>query len=139
MEKLNLLIRKTLSSATADEICFIYVPKERINKDIFAARFGDAEVEDDGVTYSFDKRKLQLCFKNPVPVTSFSWTLSITPYAERSITSVTTVTTPAHNTQDHVTATYAPEHAAATVGMTVLHFFRKADAEEFVGGGVMAM
>ena len=132
MEKLNLLLRKTLAPATADEVCFTYVPKERIDKDIFTARFGDAEVEDDGVTYSFNKRKLQLCFKNPVQAV-FSWTLSIPPYAERSITSVAMVATTA--TPDLVTATYVPEHATAA-GMTVLHFYKKGAAEEFMGGAV---
>ena len=131
MEKLNVLLRKTLATATADEICFMYVPKERINPEIFSARFGNSEVEDDGVTYSLNKRKLHLCFKNPTIVANFSWTLSIPPCAERAITSVA-VGAAAHSTQDHVTATYAPTHTASTVGTTVLHFYRQQEADAFM-------
>jgi hypothetical protein len=128
MESLNCLLRQTISTATADEVCFIYVPKDQIDKSIFALRFGCAEVESEGVTYSFDKNKLQRCFKASSPTASvFDWTLSIPPYAERTITSVAVAST--HNRTDHVVATYAPEHAAT--GMTVVHFFAKAEADAF--------
>ena len=130
MEKLNTLLRKTLATATTDEICFTYMPKEKINLEIFSARFGNAEVEDEGVTYSFNKSKLQLCFKNPIIVTNSPWTLSIPPYAERAITSVAVVSS--HEAQDHVTATYAPTHTASTVGTTVLHFYRQQEADAFM-------
>jgi hypothetical protein len=60
MEQLNLLMRKTFATATPNEVCFIHVPKERVDKRIFNARFGyDRDIEDDGVTYSFNKSKLQ--------------------------------------------------------------------------------
>ncbi len=128
MESLNCMLRQTISTATTDEVCFFYVPKDQIDKSIFALRFSCAEVESEGVTYSFDMNKLQSCFKDSSPAASvFDWTLSIPPYAERTITSVTVPST--HNCTDHIVATYAPEHA--TAGMTVVHFFAKAEVDAF--------
>ena len=103
--------------------------KDQIDQNIFALHFGSAEIESDWVTYSFDKEKLQRCFKDSSPAASvFNWTLSIPPFAKRTITSVAVPSSASTHT-DHVVATYAPEHAAA--GMTVVHFFAKAEADAF--------
>ena len=136
MEKLNNLLRKTFATATADEVCFIYTPKERIDKEIFAARFGQAEVQDDGVTYSFDKMKLQRCFGNKAPTPPLliagPWTLSIAPCTERQITSVVVPSTPAHTMQDLIITTYVPDiDPATTTSTTVVHFFNAGDAHAF--------
>ena len=126
------LLRDTLSSWKTNEIAFIYTPKERIHPDIFATRFGAAEIVGDGVTYSFDRTKLYTCFRKPVPsLTTIAWHLSVPPYAERQIFSVATPSDPAHAEQDRVIAAYVPEQAAATTGMTVVHFFSEEEADAF--------
>ena len=126
------LLRDTLSSWKTNEIAFIYTPKEHINPDIFATRFGSSEVVGDGVTYSFDRTKLYTCFRKPAALlTTIAWHLSVPPYAERQIFSVATPSDPAHAEQDSVIAAYVPEQAAATTGMTVVHFFSEEEANAF--------
>ena len=136
MEKLNPLLRRTFATATANEICFIYVPKERIDKPIFEARFGDAELQYDGVTYSFDEPKLHQCFDLQPPVSpalsTVRWTLSIPPCTERSIVTVVLATAKPHAMQDQIIAVYAPSRAAETVGKTAVHFFGEQSAAAFV-------
>ena len=133
MEKLDLLLRKTLATSTPDEVAFIYFPKERINKSIFFSRYGNSEIEDDGVTYSLTKEKLLRCFKTKTPnVAKFrNWTLSIPPCADRTITSIAIPSDPAHNKYDDVTAAYLPECRAETAGMTVVHFLSEDEADAF--------
>jgi hypothetical protein len=133
MEKLNTLLRTTLATKEADETCFIYTPKERIDPKIFKARYGESVVEDDGVTYSFNQSKINMCFKKKTtPVPTISWTLSITPFSDQTIHSVMTPSDPTHTTRDLIISTYVPEHAASSAGMMVVHFFGASEAEEFV-------
>jgi hypothetical protein len=136
MEQLNLLMRKTFATATPNEVCFIHVPKERVDKRIFNARFGyDRDIEDDGVTYSFNKSKLQQLFTLKPPAspntTTIRWTLSIPPCTERNIVTVVLDMAPAHSTQELVIATYVPHHAAETTGKMAVHFFEEDAAAEF--------
>ena len=136
MDALNTLLRQTIATTTADEVCFIYIPNERINSTIFATRFGNAEVEGDGVTYSLDKTKLELSLKSATAPLAMmhSWTLSVTPFAERTITSVAVPAQHKNPAPDRVIATFLPELAAQTVGMTVVHFFERGEAEAFKQG-----
>ena len=136
MESLNCLLRRTCVTAAADEVCFMYVPKERIDKSILDRRFGIANVEGDGVTYSLNSSQLQLCFTNQEAALSASldvhWRISIPPCAERNVVSVILrCTSPVHSARDHVISVYAPERAAETEGMTVVHFWRMEFAENF--------
>ena len=123
---------KTIATSTADEVAFIYVPKERIDKEIFKRRFGSSEVENDGVTYSMTKPKLHFCFRGPTPtLDKYSWVMSVPPYADRMMTAVAIPSSTTHNTPDGIIATFTPEHAAQTAGMTLIHFYKETDAAEF--------
>ena len=130
------LLRKTLATSTPDEVAFIYVPKERINKHIFKTRFGDFELNDDGATYCLTKEKLYVCFKKTetpsAPSKLGSWTLNIPPCAVRTMTSVSIEGNQVHSINDEITARYIPERAAETVGKTVIHFFDAEEAEAFM-------
>jgi hypothetical protein len=134
------LLRKTLATSTPDEVAFIYVPKERINKRILRTRFGAFEIDDDGATYCLTKDKLYVCFqKTETPTSSSSapsmlgsWTLNIPPCAVRTMTSVSIDGNQVHSINDEVTARYIPERAAETVGKTVIHFFDAGEAEAFM-------
>ena len=132
MENLNLLLRKTMTTFRPDEVAFVYFTKDRIDKNIFAARFGDKELEEDGVTYSMTKSDLDTCFKGRTPeLSKCSWVMSITPCAARIITSISVPSIPAHTQNDVVITRFAPAFAAETNGMTVVHFIREEDADEF--------
>ena len=133
MEKLSILLRKTIATSTQDEVAFIYFSKERIDKTVLTARFGTSEIEDDGATYSMTKEKIQFCFRTKTSaITKLgSWTLSIPPCAERTITSVALPSDPVHSMQDAVTVFHIPARAAETVGMTVVHFYSEEEADAF--------
>ena len=133
MEHLHKLLRKTIATSKPDEIAFIYIPNERVDRLILAARYGTDEIEEDGVTYSLTKEKLHICFqKKTSSITKLSsWILSIPPCSDKTITSVAIESDPAHFTHDAVTAVHLPNRVAETVGMTVVHFFNEADADEF--------
>ena len=125
MEHTIHLLRTTIGTMQEDEVAFIYVPKERINADIFKARFGPwSEVEGKGVTYSLTREKLELCFgRMPRSVTAqIDWVLNIPPFASRNITSVAFTADTIHSDPDHIVATFVPDQGAATTGATVLHF-----------------
>ena len=130
------LLRQTFVTATPDEVCFVYTPKERIHKTIFENRFGNSVIESHGVTYSLTRKQLRLCFKDPpVAATTVHWTASIPPCAERAMVSVfmpVTAETPVHSMLDHVISVFAPEHAAESVGRTVVHFWRQEEADLFM-------
>jgi hypothetical protein len=129
---LKMLLRKTMVTFRPDEVAFVYFTKDRVDKNIFAARFGDKELEEDGVTYSLTKADLNTCFKCRTPeLSKFSWVMSITPCAARVITSISVPSIQAHTQNDVVITRYAPAFAAATNGMTVVHFIREEDANEF--------
>ncbi len=134
VEALNILLRKTLATSTPDEVAFIYVPKERINKRVYMERFGSAEVQDDGVTYSLTKEKLMFCFRSGTQTISKlgSWALDVTPCTGRTMTSVALPSSLVHAMEDLVTAIYIPERAAGTVGMTVVHFYSEEEADTFI-------
>jgi hypothetical protein len=65
------------------------------------------------------------------PLATHTWTLSVTPFADREITSVAVPAQNVSRGQDHIIATYLPGHAAATAGMTMVHFFQKDEADAF--------
>ena len=128
------VLRNTLLTFRPDEVAFVYIPKERINKDIFTTRFGQQETEEDGVTYSLTESDLQKCFgaqASSTPLFKCNWVMSITPLAARTITSVAFPSDPLHTSQDNVIALNAAEHAEATVGMMLVHFIREKDANAF--------
>ena len=130
--QLNMLLRKTMVTSRPDEVAFVYFTKDRIDKNIFAARFGDKELEEDGVTYSMTKSDLDTCFKGRTPeLGKCSWVMSITPMAARAITSIFVPSIPAHTQNDVVITRFAPAFASETNGMTVVHFIREQDADEF--------
>jgi hypothetical protein len=132
MEKLNLLMRSTLATQSANEVCFTYVPNSRVDKNIFALRYGSSEIEGDGVTYSFDRETMNRCFHKKTPVISTAvWTLSVPPFASRTIHSVITPSDSPHAMHDEVLAAYAQEQAASAVGMMVVHFFSEGEADVF--------
>jgi hypothetical protein len=133
MENVNILLRKTIATSKPDEVAFIYIPKERVDRLILAARYGTDEIEEDGVTYSLTKEKLNMCFrKKTQSITKLSsWVLSIPPCSDKTITSVALESDPAHSMHDAVTAVHLPGRVSETVGMTVVHFFKEADADEF--------
>lgn len=127
MEQLNILVHNTIVSSTSDEVCFVYIPNERIHRGILAARYGEWEIQGDGATYSLDKTKLQLCFKPSTPIqAAFGWKFGTTNFF-----SVAVPSNPVHTMHDQITAAYAPEHVASTVGMTLVHFFSKEEADAF--------
>ena len=133
MEPLRTLLRKTMATSRPDEVAFIYIPKERVDKLILVARYGTDEIEEDGVTYSLTKEKLNMCFQKKTPsITKLSsWVLSIPPCSDKTITSVAIESDPTHSMHDAVTAAHLPNRVSETVGMTVVHFFNEADADEF--------
>ena len=133
MEHLHKLLRKTIATSKPDEIAFIYIPKERVDRLILAARYGTDEIEEDGVTYSLTKEKLNTCFQKKTPsiIKLSRWVLSIPPCSDKIITSVAIKSDPAHSMHDAVTAVHLPNRVSETAGMTVVHFFNEADADEF--------
>ena len=131
-DSLNALLRKTLATFRPEEVAFVYIPKEQIDKTIFSRRFGQMEADENGVTYSLTKSDLDKCFSAQKPsVQKFSWIVSISPIAARIITSVA-VPDSSNKTCDLVIAFYAPAFTASTVGTTVVHFIEEEEANAFV-------
>lgn len=132
---LTALLRKTFATLEQGEIAFIHMPKERLDKKIFAMRFGTTDLEEHGVTYSLTKQKLYICFpktETGVEVTRLGkWTLIIPPCAERAMTSIAVPSSLNHTLRDEITALYLPDHADTTRGMTVIHFTDDDEAEAF--------
>ena len=133
------LLRKVLATSNPGEVAFIHMPKERVIKSIFTARFGStAEVEEDvdsdGITYSLTWKTIKFCFrcKESTIFKLGTWNLSIPPCVDRTITSVALPSNPAHAMDDAVAALFIPGRVAETNGMTVVHFFREEDAEKFI-------
>ena len=129
---INTLLRKTFSTSTPEEVAFVYYPKDQIDSKIFKIRFGESKVDEEGVTYSLTKSDLLHCFAGKTPkLEKYSWSLVIPPCSMKNITSIVTPSIPAHTSQDQVTATFIPEHASKTTGMTVVHFYDEIVAETF--------
>jgi hypothetical protein len=135
MNHLHTLLRKTLVTFRQDEVAFVYIPKERIDRDIFSHRFGpEQEADENGVTYSLTKSDLARCFHVYKPSLHKSqWIISISPCAARVITSVAVPMTEAPSTtSDLVIALNAPAFEAHTIGATVVHFIEEREADEFI-------
>ena len=125
MEDTINLLRTTIATMHQDEVAFIYVPKERIDNNIFKARFGPwTEVEGKGVTYALTRQKLELCFgsKPRDVIAQIDWVLNIPPFASRNIKSIAITADTTHSTADHIITTFVPDQQATTTGTTVLHF-----------------
>jgi hypothetical protein len=135
MEHLNGLVRKTLATFRQDEVAFVYIPKERINADIFTRRFGPGqEADENGVTYSLTRADLVTCFSAQKPsVKKINWIVCIPPIAARVITSVAVpMSDSPSKTSDLVIALNAPAFAACTIGTTVVHFIQDNEADAFI-------
>ena len=125
MEHTIQLLRTTIATMQQDEVAFIYVPKERVDVNIFKVRFGPwSEVDGKGVTYALTREKLELCFgrKTRDVTAQIDWVLNIPPFASRNITSVAITADTIHSDTDHIVATFVPDQGEATTGATVLHF-----------------
>lgn len=134
MESTIHLLRTTIATMREDEVAFSYVPKERIDMNIFKARFGPwTEIDGEGVTYSLTPNKLEQCFGNKTRevIARIDWVLNIPPFASRNITSVAITADTQHSTADHIISTFVPEQGAATTGTTVVHFV-DSNAEWFI-------
>jgi ribosomal protein L24E len=90
---------------------------------ILEERLGTSEVDGDGLTYSFSRSKIKMCIKRKTnPLLKITWTLSITPFSDRTIHSITMPSHPPHTKFDCLIATYAPEHTVSSIGMNTVHF-----------------
>ena len=141
------LLRKALATTTPDEICqcFVYFPPEEISfSPETRERIDDGtyvlpaiETDCDGLIYSLTKERFQYTVHQGLPEGFYAlpvsaWIISIAPCAVRSIFSVAVPSARAHTRLDRVIATYMPDDAAITLGKTVVHFFSRGEAEEFI-------
>ena len=139
------LLRRALATTIPDETCFVYFPPEEIcfspetreRIEECTSILPAIETDCAGIIYTMTKERFQYIIQEclpgdfyPLPVSA--WVISIVPCAARSIFSVAVPSARTHMRLDNVIATYMPDDAEQTRGMTVVHFFSRDEAEAFI-------